>query len=390
MKIQTTQQINQYLKSYSPELRRMNFPLEKLDLTKIEGIQKDIPVFKDITMHGIKFLSKWFQVLNLARGCRENCTFCLRNAQAPIKEKDNKINTILWDDLTSFTYGISELNNRLNFNILQGNSHVTLFEDANLPVINIKDSKGDSHNLINAIKNIYENLKIPFVLATAGWFINDKKSQSSAEELVKYILNNPEASREFSVSVNPFYSFDREIYTDKIANALKTFLPLYRNGVEKASIILKYNFPNGVEAGKNGYESAKSLYEEIYKKLRIMSGISLDDYEILKPENVTRHSDNNYIENKGRGQKFFAPEDVSIKQKELFVDSFQWLTLPAEEKKIWAYNSMTKNVDINGNIYLITPEEQVINTNMKLNFINKDKETAKIHTDLEYYPLSEI
>ena len=368
----------------------MNFPLEKLDLTKIEGIQKDIPVFKDIKMQGIKFLSKWFQVLNLARGCRENCTFCLRNAQAPIKEKDNKINTILWDDLTSFTYGISELNNRLNFNILQGNSHVTLFEDANLPVINIKDSKGDSHNLINAIKNIYENLKIPFVLATAGWFINDKKSQSSAEELVKYILNNPEASREFSVSVNPFYSFDREIYTDKIANALKTFLPLYRNGVEKASIILKYNFPNGVEAGKNGYESAKSLYEEIYKKLRIMSGISLDDYEILKPENVTRHSDNNYIENKGRGQKFFAPEDVAIKQKELFVDSFQWLTLPAEEKKIWAYNSMTKNVDINGNIYLITPEEQVINTNMKLNFINKDKETAKIHTDLEYYPLSEI
>ena len=45
---------------------------------------------------------------------------------------------------------------------------------------------------------------------------------------------------------------------------------------------------------------------------------------------------------------------------------------------------MTKNVDINGQIYLMTPSEQRISTNIGLNFINKDKQTAIIHTNKEF------
>lgn len=45
---------------------------------------------------------------------------------------------------------------------------------------------------------------------------------------------------------------------------------------------------------------------------------------------------------------------------------------------------MTKNVDINGKVYIMTPSEQRISTNIGLNFINKDKQTAAIHTDKDF------
>ena len=98
----------------SSSIKNSAFPLERINLSKIEGIQEGIPLFDGVKMEDIKFLTKWFQVLNLARGCREQCTFCLRNALAPIKETANQINTILWDDLKRFTEGFSTLSERLD------------------------------------------------------------------------------------------------------------------------------------------------------------------------------------------------------------------------------------------------------------------------------------
>lgn len=376
--------INKYLRSVSPQVRESAFPLEKLNLSKLEGIQNDIVLFDKTSLEDIKFISKKFQVLNLMRGCHEQCTFCLRNAKTPLKKHADNINTILWDDLTRFTGGMSKLNERLGFNVLQGNSHITLFEDANLPVIDIKDSHGDSKSLLNAVKEVNEKLKLPFVFVTAGWNPADKKSQKAAEELCGYIQQNPESVKEFAVSINPFHRYDRDVYTTKMANTLKTFLPLYKNGAETGSILLKYNYPNGIKSNENGYSGAKSLYEEIYEKLKVQTGSTLEDYEILKPHNVTRHREDNYIENKGRGQKFFPQETVEKNNKKLFVESFRWLTMTEDEKRHFAYNYTTKNLDINGKVYLITPSEQVIETEMGLNFINKDKTTASIHSDVKF------
>lgn len=380
MKIQPTS-ANKYLKALSPEIRESAFPLEKLNLAKIEGIQRDIALFENTSLEDVKFISKWFQVLNLARGCSEQCTFCLRNALKPLKENTEQISTILWDDLTRFTGGIAKLNERLGFNILQGNSHITLFEDANLPNVNIKDSMGDTHSVQESVKEIYETLGLPIVFVTAGWNPMDKKTQASAEELCRYIQTNPGCAKEFGVSINPFHRYNREVYTTKIANTLKTFLPLYKAGI--ASILLKYNYPERI----NGYEAAKALYEEIFAKLKLMTGSYLEEYEGLKPENVTQHRDDNYIENKGRGQKFFTQEEVDKNNKKLFVESFSWLTMTPAQKQDFAYNYTTKNIDINGQVYLITPSEQLIETKMKLNFINKDKNTAPIHTDIKFQKL---
>lgn len=377
--------INNYLKTISPQIRDSAFPLEKIDTARIEGITKDIVLFENMKMEDIKFMSKWFQVLNLMRGCREQCTFCLRNAMKPLKETAQSINTILWDDLTRFTGGVAKLNERLGFNIFQGNTHITLFEDANLPDINIKDIEGENHNVKESVQEIYEKIGLPIVFVTAGWNPMDKKSQKSAEELCDYIRKNPECAKEFAVSVNPFHRYNDDFYTTKVANALKTFLPLYKNGV--ASILIKYNYPNGVGVEKNGYEAAKNLYERIFEKLKLLTGSKLEEYPTLHPEFVTLHREDNYIENKGRGQKFFQPRTVEKNNKRLFVEKFNWMTMTPEQKRNHAYNYTTKNVDINGQVYLITPSEQLIETNMQLNFINKDKTTAPIHSDISYKKL---
>lgn len=364
----------------SSSIRNSAFPLERINLSRIEGIQEGISLFEGVRMEDIRFLIKWFQVLNIARGCREQCTFCLRNALAPIKETANQINTILWDDLKRFTEGFSTLSERLGFNILQGNSHITLFEDANLPVAKIKDSKGDIHSTREALQEIYERLGLPLVLVTSGWNVQDKFSQKSAEELCDYIKNNPDCIKEFAISVNPFYSSTKEAYIEKVVNALKTFLPLFKNNVEIGSILLKYNYPNRI----NDYDTAKSLYEEIYNRLKVVTQSNLEEYEILKPENVTRHDESNYIENKGRGQRFFMPEEVKKNNKRLFVESFEWLTMSEEQKRVHAYNFMTKNVDINGQVYLITPSEQLVETDIQLGYLSKGKTTAGIHSDIRF------
>lgn len=384
MKIQATT-INKYLQKVSPQIRDAAFPLEKVDLRCLEGVQSDIPLFQNNSLEDIKFLSKWFQVLNLARGCREQCTFCLRNALVPLKETAEQISTILWDDLIRFTGGFSTLNERLGVNILNGNTHITLFEDANLPVAKIKDSKGNIHNVREAAQNIYEKLGLPLVFVSAGWNPSDKFSQASAEELCTYIQQNPDCVKEFAISVNPFYGCNHNLYINKVANALKTFLPLYKAGI--ASILFKYNYPDGIKSEENGYKAAKSLYSEIFEKLKQLTDSSLENYELLKPENVTFHRENNYIENKGRGQAFFPQDSVKRNNKRLFVESFEWLTMRPEQKRDFAYNFTTKNIDINGNVYLITPSEQYIQTGLGLNFINKDKKTAPVHSDAKFQKL---
>lgn len=385
MNVNQVSQINKYIKTNSSAWARSSFPLEKIDLKKIEGIQADIPLFAGVNLESIKFLTKWFQVLNLTRGCREQCTFCLRNAKTPLKETHNTINTILWEDLTRFTEGFRKLGERLGVNLFQGNSHITLFEDANLPDAIIKDKNGTEHSIKNVIQNIYENIRLPFVFVTSGWDVNNKKAQKTAEEICDYVLQTPDCTKEFGVSINPFFVGTREKYIEKIVNTLKTFLPLFKTGEERASILLKYNYPNGINADKNGQENAFKLYIDIFEQLQNLCGSSLERYEYLNPKKILNHRVDNYIENKGRGQRFFSSNDVKKNNNKLFVESFEWMTLTPEQKKEYAYNYTTKNIDINGKIYLITPSEQVIETDSGLNFINKDKKTDRIHSDIKFY-----
>ena len=55
-----------------------------------------------------------------------------------------------------------------------------------------------------------------------------------------------------------------------------------------------------------------------------------------------------------------------------------------EQKRVHAYNFMTKNVDINGQVYLITPSEQLVETDIQLGYLSKGKTTAGIHSDIRF------
>ncbi|MBQ2610818.1 hypothetical protein IJF81_00340, partial [bacterium] len=275
---------------------------------------------------------------------------------------------------------------RMGVNVLGGNSYLSVFEDSNLPELILKDKLGSKYDVADAVKLLYENLRIPVTFVTAGWNPKNLEHQKSAEKLLQYVLNIPESSTEFAVSVNPFFSGSRKAYIEKVSNTLKTFLPLFSDDRRIGSILIKYNYPSGIGADINGFESASKLYEEIFAELQKITGSNLENYTILHPKNVNVIKPSNFIESKGRGMKFFQPSEAEKKMRELNMKSFNWLTMTPEQKADFAYNCTTKNVDINGNIYLITPDEQMIKTDLNLNYINSGKNTREVHSDVEYYP----
>ena len=66
--------VSRYLKSLPQEVLSGDFPLDKINMNKLEGIQAGIPVFNNVSMQEIKFLLKNFSVLNIAQGCNNACS----------------------------------------------------------------------------------------------------------------------------------------------------------------------------------------------------------------------------------------------------------------------------------------------------------------------------
>ncbi len=108
--------MNSYINHIPANIKNSAFPLAKLDLKRLEGIQKDIPLFDGVNLEDISFLAKRLETLNLFRGCRVNCSHCLKDAKPPVKGRE----TILYEDLTRFLDGFKELSGRLGINVLQG------------------------------------------------------------------------------------------------------------------------------------------------------------------------------------------------------------------------------------------------------------------------------
>ena len=94
-------------------------------------------------MRDIAFLTKRFETLNLFRGCRVNCSHCLKDAKPPQKGCE----TILFEDLMRFLDGFRELGERLGFNVFQGNKYVNIIDDANPSDIPIRGKERAAHIL---------------------------------------------------------------------------------------------------------------------------------------------------------------------------------------------------------------------------------------------------
>ena len=384
------------------------FPLGKIDTKLLEGIQKGIPLFdkgdKFVSMKDIDFMTRRFETLNLFRGCNVGCSHCLKDAK--LKQKSTR--TILFEDLIRFTEGFKNLNERLGFNVFSGNKYVNIVDDSNPTDFPIRGLDGN-HDVADAIKLIYESIKIHVLFVTSGWNQKSLQAQNSVEKIAKQFKENPQSLKHIEVSINPFSNvmeksreallsgdsekanYYRDLYTDRIANTILTFWDLFKGDASLARVIYRHA---GDYKGNDlvGEKETKKLYLETYEKLKSILGERIAEAPILDPETLTKFDKSHLIEPSGRARRFF-PFDYNMRvQSELIAEHEKWNSMTADEKRDFLKDFSLKCVDINGNIYSTFPAIDVISeniplehtvpTNIKLNYINQPK-VAPVFSDIE-------
>ena len=395
--------INTYIDKIPNSIKDSKYPLTKLNLQKLEGVQSDICLFngnKPLNMEAISFITKRFETLNLFRGCTVGCSHCLKDA----KVEDNR--SILFEDLERFLDGFKTLNERLGFNVFNGNKYLSIVDDSNpsdFPIM----GKTSKHGVVEAIKEIYEKLNIPVLFVTSGWNKGSSYAQKASEELANAIQKKSSMIESVDISINPFVGileksreasqnhnqdkadFLRNVYTSRMANTLATFLNALANN--KAQII--YRHAPSAEGNELVDENAtKQLYEEIYAKLRKMVGSKLDDIPMLKPEQLTQFDKSHLIEASGRGRRFFTSKTNFLEQQKLIDEAIEWACLNEQEKLAKLRDGALKCIDINGNVYTTMPASKVdyisapieltLPTKIQLNYENK-KPTTPVFSDID-------
>ena len=395
--------ISTYINKIPNSIKDSKYPLTKLNLQNLEGVQNDICLFngeKHLTMNAISFITKRFETLNLFRGCTVGCSHCLKDAKA----EDSR--SILFEDLVRFLDGFKTLNERLGFNVFNGNKYLSIVDDSNPSDFPIS-GKDRKHSVVEAIKEIYEKLNIPVLFVTSGWNKGSRYAQKASEELANTIQKNPSMIEAVDISINPFVGileksreasknhnqdkadFLRNVYTSRMANTLATFLNAFTSN--KAHII--YRHAPSAEGNELVDENAtKQLYEEIYAKLRKMVGSKLDDIPMLKPEQLTQFDKSHLIEASGRGRRFFRAETNFLEQQQLIDEVIDWEGLSEQEKFAKLRDGALKCIDINGNVYTTMPASQVdyisapieltLPTKIQLNYENK-KPTTPVFSDID-------
>lgn len=406
--MQSALKIIQTINNLPSDIKTSPFPLNKLNPKLIDGIQKGIPLFDDknkfVSMDDVSFITNRLETVNFFRGCSVGCTHCLKDA----KLKNKSTRSILFEDLIRFTDGFKKLSERLGFNVFAGNKYFSIVDDANPTDFPIRGLNG-THSIGEAIKLLYEGLKVPILFVTSGWNQKSTLAQNTAEKLAKQFKENPQSLASFDVSINPFSNIMensrtalisgeiekanlyRDIYTDRIANTILTFWDLFKGKNAPAKII--YRHANDFKGNELvGETETKKLYLEIYQKLKNILGEKIKEAPILNPETVTKFDKSHLIEPSGRARRYF-PFDYNMKlQSELTEELLKWNKMSQVEKKEFLKKYSLKCVDINGKIYSTfpalnvhsenTPIELTVLSNIQLNYINRPK-VSPIFSDID-------
>lgn len=398
--------INESLRRIPQSVKDSEFPLGQINPDSIEGIQRGIPLFDDgdsfVSMRDIDFTTKGLETADLFRGCSVGCTHCLKNA---IPHQNS---SILFEDLVRFTEGFKTLNERLGFNVLNGNQYLNIVDDSNPTDAPIKGKTGN-HGVGEAVKVIYDNLGMPVLFVTSGWNSKSEQAQNSAEEIAKTFRQNPKSLKSLEVSVNPFAgimeasrqalaSGDKEkaelyrnIYTDRMANTVATFYDLFEGNDPKGKLIYRHanNFDGNELVGE---EETRKLYSEIYAKLKDRVGDRIEEAPTLKPDIVTKFDKSHLIEPSGRARRYFPYGYNMDVQSDLIAETERWEAMNPEEKRQFLRDCAIKCVDINGHVYTTFPAintksenapiELTVPTDIRLNYENKEQ-TQPVFSDIE-------
>lgn len=382
--------------------------LDNFNSDKLEGVQNGLKVLGNLTMTQIKSIAERSLALILQRGCNNMCAHCFADARPEsFYKKENSISKINIEDFKNFCDDIVSLNNKLGFNIFNKKNkynYQTLFLDADSSMIQAKDKDGNEYDYLDLSKMLYDSCNKRVLFDTAGWNIQDKKTQTRMENLVKKFNENYDKYKfvEFNLSINPFHSlhytsiqrkkegkFDiaeklDDIYATRMANTINTLLPIFLNHPDNFSIISR-SFENFKNKNTEGFQQIDlaELYDKTIDKLKnIFYEKFIDEYskqELDKEfENIKQYFRKSSMQTAtrigitGRLAKRFDYKNFRKTLDEEFPDA---------SDKVISHNMPAGLIDLNGKFY-ITNYLETFPTNIQLNYTNKNKMTAPINPNL--------
>ena len=417
----------QYLNLRKIELKKLHNcanpeALKFFDAERLEGIQNGIKIFEGLSFPKIAYMISILKQIIVYRGCNNRCIHCYAEAQTPFYMRINDfISKIPFEDFENLINGFGELNKRLGFNVFKNTpkNFMALFHDADCSTIYLQDKNGKIYDYADLSKMVHDVTGKAVLFDTAGWNIKDKLTQKRMEDLVQKIVTSNEYDfMQFYISINPFHSimnksFElkkksdieksqklKEIYTDRMANAIYTFLPLF----DKKNFITDESLCHFIIRGLVNVDisDAKSLYDysirntwdicrNIHKKLYEMLTEDLMSAcpKIVKNESQKRR----YLD---LVKEFFSYSiahlegaDISVTNKRL-IEKMGKNTFDKYYKKISdrLYNSAEHGkylkgglINVNGHFYT-TNDIETYSTNINLNYSSKWKPSAPIEPNL--------
>lgn len=388
-------------------------------LNLLEGIQKDIPIFKGLSLKDIAFVGQDLHAIIAKQGCYSKCLHCYAGAQKPLKESALSVNSVLFDDIKSLAEGFKLLKNRTGINLVRnsGIKYNAFVFDSDCMEVAAKDLSGNVHDFPELNKLVIDGFDIKSVFDTSGWNPKSKIHQQRAQRIVNYYSQPGRMDElyQFNVSINPFHSMLEKstdlkkhgyvelsekiykAYVDRMANTLFTFIPLMNS--QKFGVItraLSDTIPN-----MQGYnvESLNILINEVFEsfaqkclddlfeaKVYVKNEDDLKKILTLCESHLMGFDiDTNIVPSKKIKEIILKrnPDKNNEFLNDIFTDAL-FIDEKYDElksgKELDTVNSIYKKlIDITGKVYL-SDNQRIIPTDIQLNYINRNKSSDKFHT----------
>ena len=373
--------------------------MNSCEINKLEGRQKGINLFENLSFSEIYFISQRLAAPILHRGCKNRCLHCYAQAMPPLKEDLDHINKISFNDFNLLIDGYTRLRKSIGFDICY-NPHAfhAMFYDSDSIDTFLKDNNGIIYDFCYLSETLSKALGVKHVFDTCGWYINDKISQEYAEKYAKYysVPDNMKKIEIFNLSINtfhPLYAKYNEYFSinrDKALKYKKIYIKRTANMLYTFSTLLEHkNFRLLLRAVRNDNEKAAGYIEKDLEKLlneiflelkKLYSQNQIEDankkIELYRKKTVRIDTD---LAGAGRAKYFFSPED-----RELIFAQEQTDMLNKNPAAALYDKNFDTIIDINGKVYL-TNYINTFETEIQLNYENKNKKTAPIHPNLNKY-----
>lgn len=386
--------------------------MDDFDQSHLEGLQYGLKTFEGMKFKDIYFLLSHTQgyTIPLHRDCAGRCAACNVNGRPKEHNKENILERMDFDDYKNLTDDLKEITTRLNFNCrkkgMQNSQSMfeypvnALFYDSDSKDTWLKDKDGNVHEFPELNKMLYDATGIHGLFDTAGWSPTNTKVQKRVERMVEY-YKEPKHRKEIeqiNVSFNTYngllakandflakgdfegYERLRNQYIKNVANAMYTMTPLLDSRIYQV-------FLKCVEDNENSeFDPYKieTLEELIQETLCALRERYAQDLSNGGSEFVHKKSDIETLIDKHIN--CFSPILTGISpnfENKLFskIENSDYFYIKDEENT--DFNDaidITHGVliDINGKVYL-SNDNEVFETDLQLNFKNKDKESKQIY-----------